>query len=145
MASDSRNSSPTTRLWIFLVVILALLSFLAMRRSMVRGMSMRAGITAHAAGSAISVGDTAKFVLEVKAVEPGVSVTGNSLEKQTETVYRRTATSAKIAFDAATPIVMGKASDIHEGAVVHVTAKMGTDRVLRAEQVVVLTGYVEVK
>ncbi len=39
---------------------------------------------------------------------------------------------------------MGKNSDLHEGTIVHVTAKMGDDRKLHASQIVVLTGYVKV-
>lgn len=145
MASDSRSSSRTTGLWISLLVILALLSFLAMRRSMGKAMSMREGTTASASTAPIKVGDTGKFVLEVKAVEAGANIAGNTLEKQTDTVYRRTGNTIKIAFDAATPVVMGKAADIHEGAIVHITAKMGADAALHAGQIVILTGYVEVK
>jgi hypothetical protein len=108
-------------------------------------MNMRAETTASAPTAQMKVGDSAKFVVEVKAVEPGASLAGNTLEKQSETVYRRTRVTIKITLDAATPIVMGKASDIREGAVVHITAKMGNDRVLGAEQIVVLTGYVQVQ
>ena len=144
MPSASLNSSRTTRLWIFLLVILALLSFLAMRRSLGKAMTMRAETTG-ASPAQLKVGDQAKFVLEVKAVAPATSVEGDTLEKQTETVYRRTGNTIKIAYDAATPVVMGKASDVREGAVVHITAKMANDHVLHAEQIVVLTGYVQVR
>ena len=144
MPSASLNSSRTTRLWIFLLVILALLSFLAMRRSLGKAMTMRAETTG-ASMAQLKVGDQAKFVLEVKAVAPAASVEGDTLEKQTETVYRRTGNTIKIAYDAATPVVMGKASDVREGAVVHITARIANDHVLHAEQIVVLTGYVQVQ
>jgi len=125
-------------------VILALLSFLAMRRSLGKAMTMRAETTG-ASMAQLKVGDQAKFVLEVKAVAPAASVEGDTLEKQTETVYRRTGNTIKIAYDAATPVVMGKASDVREGAVVHITARIANDHVLHAEQIVVLTGYVQVQ
>ncbi len=144
MTAASLNSSRTTRIWMVLLVALALLSFLAMRRSMGKAMNMKSETTAGGSLSRLKPGDEAKVVLEVTAVS-AASVKGTVLEKQSETVYRRTGNTVKIAFDTATPVVMGKASDIHEGAVVHITAKMGNDHVLRAGQIVVLTGYVTVK
>ena len=145
MAPDSLNSSRKTQLWIFALVILAVLSFLAMRRSMVRGMNMSVATTASASTGETNVGAITKLVMEVKAVDPNATASGNALEKQTEAVYRRTGATVTVNFDAATPIVMGKTSDVHAGAVVHITAKMGADRLLHAEQIVILTGYVEVK
>ena len=44
-----------------------------------------------------------------------------------------------------TGIVMGKAEDIHAGAVIHVTGKTASHRSVRAKQIVILTGYVQVK
>jgi hypothetical protein len=145
MASTSSNSSRTTRIWIVALVALALLSFLAMRRSMGKALQMKAEITVNAAPAQLKPGDEAKVVLEVTAAAPAASIEGNLLQKQTETVYQRTGSTMKVAFDAATPVVMGKATDVHAGAVVHVTAKMGNDRVLHASQIVVLTGYVKVQ
>jgi hypothetical protein len=142
--TTSPNSSRTTRIWIVVLIALAALSFFAMRRSMGKAAQMRAETTV-AAASPLKSGDEVKAVLEITAAAPAASVEGNALEKQTETVYKRTGTTMKVAFDAATPIVMGKASDIHEGAVVHVTAKMGADQLLHASQIVILTGYVKVQ
>jgi len=138
------TSSTTTRIWIVVLIALAALSFFAMRRSMRKAAQMRADTTV-AAASPLKAGDEVKAVLEITAASPAASVEGNALEKQTETVYKRTGSTMKIAFDSATPVVMGKASDIHEGAVVHVTAKMGTDHLLHASQIVILTGYVKVQ
>jgi hypothetical protein len=141
----ARNFSRTTRIWIVLLVALAVLSFLAMRRSMGRAIGMKAETTASSSLSQLKPGDEAKVVLELTHVTQAASLEGNVLEKQTETVYRRTGTTIKIAFDASTPVVMGKTSDVHKGAVVHLTAKMTNDHALHAEQVVVLTGYVKVQ
>jgi hypothetical protein len=126
-------------------VALALLSFLAMRRSMGKAMRMKTETTTGASLALLKTGEEAKVVLEVAGVAGAASFEGNVLEKQTETVYRRTGNTIKIAFDGATPVMMGKGSDVHEGAVVHVTAKVANDHVLHAEQIVVLTGYVKVQ
>jgi hypothetical protein len=143
--NSARNSSRAARIWIVLLVALALLSFLAMRRSMGKAMGMKAETTASSSMSQLKTGDEAKVVLELTRVTQAASVEGNVLEKQTETVYRRTGSTAKIVFDAATPVVMGKTSDVHEGAVVHVTTKMANDHMLHAEQIVILTSYVKVQ
>jgi hypothetical protein len=145
MSSPSLNSSRSNRIWIVLLVALALLAFFAMRRSLGKAMQMNSEPTATAFIAQVKPGEEAKVVLEVTSVAPAVSVSGNVLEKQSETVYRRTGSTIKIAFDAATPVVMGKASDVQAGAVVHIKAKMGDDHLLHAEQIVVLTGYVKVQ
>jgi hypothetical protein len=116
-----------------------------MRRSMVKAMGMKAETTAGSSQAQRKTGDEAKLVLELTGVKASTSIDGTVLEKQTETVYRRTSEKTTVAFDSSTPVVMGKASDIHDGAVVHVTAKMAGDRTLHAEQIVILTGYVKVQ
>ena len=145
MDSAPLNSSRNYRFWIALLVVLALVSFFAMRRSMVKAMGMKAETTSGASLQQLKTGDEVKLVLELAGVKGPASIDGTVLEKQTETVYRRTAEKATITFDSSTPVVMGKASDIHDGAVIHVTAKMTGDRTLRAEQIVILTGYVKVQ
>lgn len=144
MAPASQKAFRTNRIWIVLLVALALLSFFAMRRSLSKAMGMKAETTVGAA-SQLKPGDEMKVVLELTHVTAAASIEGNTLEKQTETVYRRTGNTLKIVFDAATPVVMGKTSDVHEGAVVHVTAKMASDHLLHATQIVILTGYVKVQ
>jgi len=145
MSSDSLSSPRSTRIWIVLLVALALLSFIAMRRSIGKAMGMKAETTVSSSLPQLKPGEEAKVVLEVTRVAPSASVEGTVLDKETETVYHRSSRTIKIAFDVATPIVMGKASDVHEGAVLHTTAKMGEDRGLHVEQIVVLTGYVKVQ
>lgn len=149
MASASPHSSRTTRIWIVALMILALLSFLALRRSLGKAMRMNSQTTARASLPQLKPGDEAKIVIEVTGVT-AASIEGNVLEKKSETVYRRAGNKTagnrmKIAFDATTPVVMGKASDVHEAAVLHITANMGSDRVLHARQIVVLTGYVKIE
>jgi hypothetical protein len=40
---------------------------------------------------------------------------------------------------------MGKQEDVHPSAVVHVTGTLKKDRSVDATQIVILTGYVEIK
>jgi hypothetical protein len=145
VTSTSANSSRSTRIWILLLVALAIFSFLAMRRSMVKAMGMRAESSVGASPQPLKVGDEVKLVLEVTGVAEAATVEGNVLAKESETVYRRTSNTAKIGFDTETPVVMGKVADVRAGSVVHVAAKMGADRVLHASKIVILTGYVKVQ
>ncbi len=139
------NSSRSTRIWILVLIALAFFSFFAMRRSMVKAMGMKAESSVGVAPQQLKVGDEVKIVLEVTGVTEAASVEGNVPEKESETVYRRTSNKVRIAFDGETPVVMGNAADMHAGAVVHVSAKMGGDRVLHASKIVILTGYVKVQ
>jgi hypothetical protein len=143
MAADSSSSPRTLQIWVVVLIALVLLSFLAMRRSVGKAAQMKAEAAGGSTVAQLKVGDETKVVIEVTGVSANLE--GNLLEKQTETVYRRSGSTIKIAFNAATPVVMGKASDVHTGAVVHVTAKMADDRRLQASQIVVLTGYVKVQ
>jgi hypothetical protein len=145
VTATSANSSRSARIWILLLVALAIFSCIAMRRSMVKAMGMKSESTIGASPQPLKVGDEVKVVLEVTGVGGAASVEGNVLEKESETIYRRTSNPAEIAFDSEAPVVMGKVADVRAGAVVHVAAKMGADRVLRASKVVILTGYVKVQ
>ena len=116
MASASFLSSRTARIWIVLLVALAVLSFLAMRRGIGKATQMKTETTSVVSAAQLKPGDEMKVVLEVTAVVPDASLTGNLLEKQTETVYRQTGNKVKLAFDVA-----------------------------RAQRIVVLTGYVKVQ
>jgi len=93
--------------------------------------------------------DETKIVLEITHVsgqdQAGGHIRGTLLEKRDETHYVRTANPAEVSWGNETAPVMGKAEDIHAGAVVHVTETMFKDRSVRAKQIVILTGYVQVK
>jgi hypothetical protein len=66
-------------------------------------------------------------------------------QKQHETHYRRTTNPVEVTWTSDTKLVMGNAKDIRAGAVVHVTGTVAGDRSIRAQQLVILTGYVQVK
>ena len=92
--------------------------------------------------------DEAKIVLEITNVSSGVDgghIGGKLLEQRDETHYVRTANPAEVSWGKQTALVMGKAEDIREGAVVHVTGTMLADHSVVAKQIVILTRYVQVK
>jgi hypothetical protein len=145
-AATRRSSGRlSNRRWIFLLAALALLAFLAMQRSVRRAMKMTVEAAPGAEMLRLKPGDATKVVLELTSVTAGTRAEGRVLERQTETVYRRSANTVRVAFSASTPVVMGKTSDVQPGAVVHVSGTVGEDQTLNATQIVILTGYVQVE
>jgi hypothetical protein len=90
-------------------------------------------------------GDVVKVVLEIETASTEGSLRGELLQKETEKIYRRTNTQVTAQSGAQTKIVMGKQTDIHPAAVVHLTGVLKKDRSVDASQIVILTGYVEIK
>jgi hypothetical protein len=88
--------------------------------------------------------DQAKIVIEISEASEG-RIHGRLLAKKDETHYMPTANSVEIRWGKSTAVVMGKAEDVRSGAVVYVTGKVGADHSVEAKQIVVLTGYVQVK
>jgi len=110
-------------------------------------MHVEAANTGELAG--LKAEDETKIAVEITGVsgqeEAGGHIRGTLLEKHDDAHYVRTANPAEISWGRETALVMGKAEDIHAGAVVHVTGTVFTDRSVRAKQIVILTGYVQVK
>jgi hypothetical protein len=88
--------------------------------------------------------DETKIVIEVSEASEK-RIRGKLLEKQDETHYARTTNLADVAWGKDTALVMGKAEDIRAEAIVHVSGKVADDRSVQARQIVILTGYVQVK
>jgi len=88
--------------------------------------------------------DEAKIVVEVTEASAG-KLRGRLLEKGDETHYARTTNAVDANWSSETKVVMGKAEDIQAKAVVHITGKVATDHTVQASQIVILTGYVQVK
>jgi hypothetical protein len=85
-----------------------------------------------------------KVVVEIQKPEGDGAFAARLLDRRSDTVYSRTATPVNIRSDSTTRFVMGKAADVRAAAVVHVTGTVDADHRLNAEQIVILTGYVEV-
>lgn len=145
--SISIRSSRTTL--IFLLAGLAALSLGFAWRGAGRMMKMHTEAASSGEFAGLKTHDEAKIVIEITeaSLSPDADgwIRGRLLEKHDETHYSRTANPAEVSWGKETALVMGKAEDIHAGAIVHVTGTMSGDRRVRAKQIVILTGYVQVK
>ena len=109
-----------------------------------RMMSMQTRAASGAEFAQLKAQDETKIVVEISEAAEG-RIRGKLLEKQDETHYARTANLADVTWGKDTALVMGKAEDIRAAEVVHVTGKVAADRSVQARQIVILTGYVQVK
>jgi hypothetical protein len=137
----SQKSSP---LLIFMLAAIAVLSVAFVWSGAGKMLRMRTQAASHAELAQLKSGDEAKVVVEITEANAG-KIRGKLLERRDETHYSRTVNVAEVSWNQDTKLVMGKAEDVHVGAVVHVTGKVGADRGVQASQIVILTGYVQVK
>lgn len=131
-------------MWIFMLAALAALSLAFVWSGAGRMMRMQTRAASHSEFLQLKPQDSAKIVVEVSEATEG-RIHGKLLEKQDETHYTRTANAAEVVWGKDTALVMGKVEDIRAGAIVHVTGKVAADRSVQAQQIVILTGYVQVK
>jgi hypothetical protein len=130
--------------WILMLAGLATLSLIFVWRGAGRMMRMQTRAASSAEFGQVKPADETKIVIEVSEASEG-RIRGKLLEKQDETHYSRTANAADVSWGKDTALVMGKAEDIRAGAIVHVTGKVAEDHSVLARQMVILTGYVQVK
>ena len=143
MNANTISIKSTRPAWVFMLAALAVLSLAFVWRGAGRMMRMQTQAASNAEFAQLKRQDDAKLVIEVTEAPEG-HIHGKLLGKQDETHYARTANPADISWGKDTALVMGKAEDIHAGAVVHVTGKVAADRSVQARQIVI-TGYVQVK
>lgn len=145
--SISIGSSRTT--WIFLLAGLAALSLGFAWRGAGRMIRMHTEVASIGEFAVLKADDETKIVIEIAEASGGADadgrIRGKLLEKRDETHYSRTDNPAEVSWGKETALVMGKAEDIRAGAIVHVTGRMSGDRRVLAKQIVILTGYVQVK
>jgi|SRR5271166_1892248 len=144
MKATSTSIKSGRPVWVVMLAVLAALSLAFVWRGAGRMMRMQTQAASHAEFVQMKAQDDAKIVVEVTEAAEG-RIHGKLLEKDDETHYRRTANPADITWGKDAKIVMGKAEDIHAGAIVHVTGRVGADHGVQAAQIVILTGYVRVK
>jgi hypothetical protein len=130
--------------WIFMLAGLAVLSLAFVWRGAGRMMRMQTQAASIAEFAQLKPQDNTKIVVEVTETSEG-RIRGKLLEKQDETHYARTGNAAEVSWGKETALVMGKVEDIRAGAILHVTGKVGADHSVQAQQIVILTGYVQVK
>jgi hypothetical protein len=142
--SSTASSGSSRRAWVFVLAVLAALSAAFVWHGAERAMKMQPEAASQAQFAQLKPQESAKVVVEVAETSAG-EIRGKLLDKQDDTHYTRTKNEARTHWDASTAIVMGKAADVRVGAVLHVTGTLAADHSLQARQIVILTGYVQVK
>lgn len=136
-------------IWMVVLAVLAVLSLVYVWSGAGRMMRMQTRAASSAEFAELKAEDDAKIVVEVVEATGGGNadgvIHGKLLEKRDETHYVRTANQADVSWGKNTALVMGKAEDVRAGAILHVSGKVAADRSLHAKQIVILTGYVQVK
>lgn len=140
------RAARTRGVWLLFVTAAVLAIAFAMWWSARKAGSMMAAATPDETQLAqVTPGTKTKIVIEVTEATADGTLRGKLLQKKTETTYVRTTSPATVRTSAGTKLVMGKQSDVHAGAVVHVTGTVAKDHGIEAEQIVILTGYVQVQ
>ena len=139
------NQNHARRVWFVLIAVVILLVGVAVWDSARMSVSMSAAASDEKQFAQTAPGTAIKIVVEIATSATEGTLKGKLLQKKTEEIYTRTASSVAVRWDTQTKIVMGKEADIHPGAVVHVTGTVRDDHAIQADQVVILTGYVKVQ
>jgi hypothetical protein len=133
------------RVWIALTVIVLLVLVAVILGAAQREHQMSSGAASSGAEQLLQAasGTKIKVVVEVEKQTNGMFIS-RVLDPRSETVYTRTKTPVTILAADTTRYVMGKSADLHPAAVIHVTGTIDSDRHVKADQIVILTGYVQV-
>jgi hypothetical protein len=135
--------SPIVRWTIFLLVLIIVMVW-AVRGVLERAERMQTANTSASMFARTAPGSPAKAVLRLDQIV-GAHLKGTLLERDSDTAFRLPIGRGSAVAAILTPetsIVMGRPQDIAPGAVVQLAATLDKNRVLRANQVVILTGYV---
>jgi hypothetical protein len=137
-----RTNEPALK-WILFLAMLAAVTVWAIRGVLVRARQMSTADTAASTFASVSPGSSAKAVVRLDSVM-GKELKGTLLEKQSDSAYLLPAESLTVSavLTPDTSVVMGKPQDIAVGAVVQLAGPVDANHILRASQVVILTGYV---
>jgi hypothetical protein len=130
--------------WILVLVALAALSAVFVSRGAMKAMKMKPEAANNSQFAQMKPNEAVKVVVEVTDTAEE-NIRGRILNRKDDTHYVRTEDELDIKWNAATSIVMGRTADLHQGAIVHVTGTVAADHSLQARQIVILTGYVQVK
>ena len=139
------NVPRASRIWLALTMAVVLLGVTAVWQSAHMSQSMSVAASDDPLSAQNPSGAKTKVVLEVIEATSKNVIRGKLLQKKTEEIYLRTGTSVIVQFDEGTKLVMGKKPDIHPGAIIHVSGTTRDDHSILAEQLVILTGYVQIQ
>jgi hypothetical protein len=139
------SKSTHARRWTLFCMAVVAIALFALWNVGRRAMNMQTAAAANTGQemSDAKPGTQLKAVLQLTAVGNG-SAEGTVLEKRSETAYHKSGEHMRVTFPRDVSVVMGSAGDIRNDAVVHVTGTVGSDKVLQAIRIVILTGYVSV-
>jgi hypothetical protein len=148
-SAPSQQEHNSRKIWLVAFLIVFILGVFFVRRSARIAAAMTVPVsTTPAALQEAPANSPTKIVIEViDSSTQGTETTLHAklLQKKTEESYTRTATTISIHFNDKTKLVMGKLSDIHSAAVLHVTGIARDDKSIDAQQLVILTTYVKVQ
>ena len=143
-ATPKSPRNPRT-IWISIIAVTVVVAAFMVWSSARSATSMNAAASTDDSFTQAQPGAKVKLVLEITEATPAGLIRGKLLEKQTDKLYSRTAIAVTARSTETTKVVMGKSSDIHPAAVIHLTGTVQDDHSVAAEQIVILTGYVEIK
>jgi hypothetical protein len=129
--------------WAVFLFVLAAVMVWAVRGILDRAGRMQTATTSAVVFAGKAPGTPAKAVIRLDQVA-GENLKGTLLERESDTSYRIPIGGSPVAaiLTSETSVVMGKPQDIAAGAIVQLAGTLDQHRVLRAKQVVILTGYV---
>lgn len=94
--------------------------------------------------AAAAPGSHSNVAVEVTSLSSQAVLIGNLLQKNADGTYSRTGKMVSIQWNA-TKIVMGSSADVKVGAVLQASGVLNANDVLIADQIVILTGSVQLK
>jgi hypothetical protein len=95
--------------------------------------------------AAVTPGSLARFVCQITATGTHNRINVVILKENSDGSYSSTGSSVSIQWDPSRSITMGSRQDVHQGAILQVSGSVGSDRVVYADQIVILTGIVTVR
>jgi len=130
--------------WTVFLFLLAVVMVWAVRGVLDRAWRMQTASTSASVFARMTPGTQAKAVIRLDQVA-GEKLKGTLLERESDTGYRApigNGSEVAAILTSETSVVMGRPQDIVKGAIVQLAGTLDQDRVLRAKQIVILTGYV---
>lgn len=94
--------------------------------------------------AASTPGAQAQIAVEVSGMPSDSMLTGSLLQKNADGTYSRTAKIVSVKWRSA-KIVMGSSSDVKVGAILQISGTLSTNDTLTAVQIVILTGFAQLK
>ena len=148
-ASKKGNWSSTpsaTRPFLLGLLILAIVAAILIPLYIVRNtmISQLAGPPSNI-GTQAQSGSIARFVCQITSTSANNWMNGVILKENSDGSYSSTGSSVSIQWDPNRSITMGSSQDVHQGAILQVSGSVGSNGVVHADQVVILTGVVTVR